>query len=412
MTVPKITTTPTTSTPLLTQQYQNKNDKDLSVKQQHNGQIVKILPLPYAGNGKLATIARDGRIHIWSSADISCLQSLDFSTKSSKDVPWPTDAILGDIQGQKRLIVSAMDRSLSIFNVLKAEEDLDRPDPSNCLGYAGKFIASASFGAVSALGSFSTSTQPGSMCLHSSESSIHGNAVLLGTVKGSLELLQSPLPSETTTKSRYALHPSNATHACTNDLQITTLDKTKTLRLHKEHSDSISQIIHIPDTGILTSSLDSTIKLFDPARNILKFSSNLHNSSVRCMDYDPALSICCSGGAERSVIVWHPNGDPTRAIGKLSGHVHGTVSIAFGHQMQPTASSNSPSFNHQVFTLSGHGTLTVWDLRTFQALQTIGQASWLRYDESHPVVMCFDQHNQCLVTGTRRPAIWKYHNTT
>ena len=101
-------------------------------------------------------------------------------------------------------------------------------------------------------------------------------------------------------------------------------------------------------------------------------------------------------------MLWHPRGNPNRVVGELPGHVQGVLAIG-------TANLDN---EHQVATLSGAGTVTLWDLRTFKQLQRMEESgSFPCHEDMNPSTMAFDPGNRRLLTATRRPCLWAWNDT-
>lgn len=129
---------------------------------------------------------------------------------------------------------------------------------------------------------------------------------------------------------------------------------------------------------------------------------------IRNRQRHPVSIFHCSGGAQQSALLWHPRGDPNRAVGELSGHVNGVLGV----EVDPTPGSNG----NKVITLAGDGVVAVWDLRTFCVLQRIGPDDYISHEDAGPgaVAVVHDtpststhhDTSSLLLTGNRRPSLW------
>ena len=185
-----------------------------------------------------------------------------------------------------------------------------------------------------------------------------------------------------------------------------TLDiKTDIEVLHSHHTASVTQLLHVPHVGLLSSSLDGTVGIFDAERGRIAGSTgDLHNgTAVRCMAYHHPLTLAISGGAGRSALLWHPRGDPGKAVGELPGHVNGVLSICSG------SSTHCTTAEHVVVTLSGAGIVTLFDLRTLRPLHKMERTEdYPSHEDSKPTTLAFDQEGQRIITATKRPCSWSF----
>jgi WD40 repeat protein len=75
--------------------------------------------------------------------------------------------------------------------------------------------------------------------------------------------------------------------------------------LHKEHSDWVTKVQWIPEVGLVSSSLDATIKTFDINRERITHTCSHHIKGVHSFVWCKAYSCFASCGLERDVTVWH-----------------------------------------------------------------------------------------------------------
>lgn len=64
------------------------------------------------------------------------------------------------------------------------------------------------------------------------------------------------------------------------------------LELHHHHTQPVTQLLHAPHVGLLSSSLDGTIAIYDKGREALAGSTSVHGgAAVRCMAYHQPLTV-------------------------------------------------------------------------------------------------------------------------
>ena len=139
--------------------------------------------------------------------------------------------------------------------------------------------------------------------------------------------------------------------------------------LHRQHSDWVTCLKHLPEVGLVSSSLDATLAVWDLERGLVASRVRLHRRGVRTFAHCPAYSLVASGGVERSVLLWQPKGSTSRPVGELAGHGAGGVS-------QLVVADGQSS---QVVTLGAtDGVVRLWDLRTHKCVQAIDGAGAVR----------------------------------
>ena len=78
------------------------------------------------------------------------------------------------------------------------------------------------------------------------------------------------------------------------------------------------QVTSVHELGVVSSSLDATIKICDTSRCKVLHTVTAHHRGVHCFAYSRAFSLGVSGGLERDIMLWQPN--TNRQIGELVGH--------------------------------------------------------------------------------------------
>ena len=78
------------------------------------------------------------------------------------------------------------------------------------------------------------------------------------------------------------------------------------------------QVTSVHELGVVSSSLDATIKICDTSRCKILHTVTAHHRGVHCFAYSRAFSLGASGGLERDIMLWQPN--TNRQVGELVGH--------------------------------------------------------------------------------------------
>lgn len=75
----------------------------------------------------------------------------------------------------------------------------------------------------------------------------------------------------------------------------------------------------VRDVGIVSSSLDSTIRIYDASREKLIGSYGHHGRGVHAFEYCHAYSLFASAGVERTIVLWQA-ATHARKVGELIGN--------------------------------------------------------------------------------------------
>ncbi|CAK9112051.1 WD repeat-containing protein 64, partial [Durusdinium trenchii] len=136
---------------------------------------------------------------------------------------------------------------------------------------------------------------------------------------------------------------------------------TKRLLLHK-HTDHVTQIEYISDlSSLVTSSLDSTVNVFDLERARLKRTFTQHEKAVYSFAWCPSAKVIASCGLERHIVLWSPYS--RRSLASLHGHTSSVIKVVLNDD------------NNQLLSLSSDNTVKIWDIRNHKCVQTISFAS-------------------------------------
>ncbi|KAL4852837.1 WD repeat-containing protein 64 [Chlorella vulgaris] len=296
------------------------------------------------------TAGRSGQLRVWSAPDMAPLQVLNNGSG------WITDCALLEGHAAKKLAVAAHDRTITFYDVMRSGYE-----------YSGRLTCPGSLGPPLCLATLRRGGAGG------------GHApprLVWGDTEGCVMLLKCEPP----------LLPTPRPLVARKDFEA----------LHCGHSDWVTQVQHIPEVGLVSSSLDATLCLLDVDRGKLAATVALHRKGVRCFGYSPAFSLVASGGIERSVLLWQPKGNVSRAVGELSGHSAGVQQLVVADDQS------------QVITLSDDHIVRVWDLRTHKRVQTLGSQDWLRPEDARPTAVCHDSQRRRLVCASHRPVVWSH----
>ncbi|KAG2378384.1 hypothetical protein C9374_008527 [Naegleria lovaniensis] len=129
------------------------------------------------------------------------------------------------------------------------------------------------------------------------------------------------------------------------------------------HTDVITDMITLPnDNRLVTSSLDSTIKIFDIEKEVKVKEFLGHTKGVVSIAWKNEYHFLISAGAEREPLVWIANVEnrsPFRLRDQRSPHQHSLIGV--------WAVPNTP----QIISADHRGLIKIWDIRTHRCSQTI-----------------------------------------
>ncbi|KAL4440619.1 hypothetical protein ABPG75_003620 [Micractinium tetrahymenae] len=298
--------------------------------------------------GQYVTGRRGGALRVWNAETLAPVQAL------ANGSGWVTDCAFLECPAYKRLVVAAQDRMLTFYEPVRSSFEFSAR--MSCPGTMGP-----------------------PLCLAELQRDMGGGGVprlVWGDTEGSVMLLKCDPPPLHTERQ---LVPRR-------DFDV----------LHSGHTDWVTCLQHIPDAGLVSSSLDSTLRLLDLERGVLSATVGVHKKGVRTFAHSPAFSLVASGGVERSVLLWQPKGNVNKPVGELPGHASGVAHLLVADEQS------------QVITLAEDHTVRVWDLRNHKCVQTISRTDWLRPEDSKPTDMAYDTSRRRLVCASHRPVAWSH----
>jgi len=159
----------------------------------------------------------------------------------------------------------------------------------------------------------------------------------------------------------------------------------------QKHRDWVKKVRHFQDVGLISCSLDKTLKVFDLTKKEVKDTMKGHEKGVYTFDYCPSYRFIASGGLDRNIVLW-------------DSYTFKRTSTLYGH----TASIQSVIVNeecNQLISLSFDKVIKVWDVRSHRCLQTITDSTSYR-PENRITSLIYDQAHGCLVSCAVKPRTW------
>lgn len=172
------------------------------------------------------------------------------------------------------------------------------------------------------------------------------------------------------------------------------------------HSDVITDMITLPnDNRLVTSSLDSTIKIFDIEKEVKVKEFLGHTKGVVSIAWKNEYHFLISAGAEREPLVWIANVEnrsPFRLRDQRSPHQHSLIGV--------WAVPNTP----QIISADHRGLIKIWDIRTHRCSQTIyTEQNVPKTDFQHFYLNSFTYvpPRKQIVTAGRTLKVYEYERT-
>eukprot|EP01062_Namystynia_karyoxenos_P023059 TRINITY_DN18874_c3_g2_i1.p1 TRINITY_DN18874_c3_g2~~TRINITY_DN18874_c3_g2_i1.p1 ORF type:complete len:1422 (+),score=405.98 TRINITY_DN18874_c3_g2_i1:126-4268(+) len=383
--------------------YQRSEDPAPPLELCHRDMVTVILP--HSSTGRVFTCGRDGVTRSWAP------QTLQPERVIHNAGAWITSACF--LRDEKRFLIASVDRQLSLFDsttgaLLRTyagrkhvarhrDESISRKHVNDTKKYGLK---------IGFRRRPLTTIQPG---VTLEEFAVQMSDVLAGdrmstfevSITPMLKLLEPPMsicyidPGSGMGKEQVGMGLLNGT------LSIYPVEPSdKTGRCHQVctgdiHSQCISQVRFSPYlTGVITSSWDSTLKVFnvEKQKEAQTFGGpNGHQKAVCSFDWCDGMQILASCGSERRVYMWNPF--LSQPVFKLDGHQQSLVDVCLN------------SDNRQLITLSEDKVIKVWDVRTFRCLQTITDSTNYHPD-NFLSAMAFDAGRNRVLTASTYPCAW------
>lgn len=158
------------------------------------------------------------------------------------------------------------------------------------------------------------------------------------------------------------------------------------------HTDMVTSLVTIPNTPLLASaSLDGTINIWDINVGSCQRTLKGHIKGVFALAYSHEHRFLMSAGSDRDALVWNPM-VKSKPIFRLKGHHSSLIGIEI---LEGTP---------QVITADLDGVFRLWDIRTFECIQT--------FEPTHrsgefAAFACTGSHNQ-VVAGGYRGTVFEY----
>jgi WD40 repeat protein len=296
---------------------------------------------------KYATGSRDGTFKLWNAADFQHTRTFQ-NCKGS----WVSDLC---VLPEKRLAVSASDRSISFYGIYRQNLEL-----------TGRLFATGMMGTPLCMSAAVIGEQ---------------SRLMFGDSKGAVRMLKCDIESFKDGVPRSMIK---------DDYTV----------VHDQHTDWCTKVMYVPElSAVISSSMDSKIKVVDVNTNFgangsfrVRQTVGLHSKGVYDFDWCSTYSIFISAGVERDIMLWH--GNTGHKVGSLAGHTASVSNVVVDNSL------------HQVISLSTDKTIKIWDLRTNRCIQTMEDENTYR-PEDRIAVLLHDPKRRQLVTGTTRLRPWK-----
>ena len=177
-------------------------------------------------------------------------------------------------------------------------------------------------------------------------------------------------------------------------------------RIPNLHQDVITDMIALPmDNRVVTSSLDSTIKIFDVEKEVKVKEFLGHNKGVVSIAWTNEYHFLISAGSEREPLVWIANVEnrsPFRLRDQRSPHQHSLIGVY--------AVPNTP----QIISADHRGLIKIWDIRTHRCCQTIYTEQNLPKTDFHNFYLnsfAYMNQRKQIVTASRTIKLYEYERT-
>ncbi|KAL0488867.1 hypothetical protein AKO1_013558 [Acrasis kona] len=176
--------------------------------------------------------------------------------------------------------------------------------------------------------------------------------------------------------------------------------------MHKVHVDNITDMLLLPkENRLVTCSTDKTIKMTDIDKKEVIITLKGHKQGVFAVTWCSEYQFLISAGFEHEALVWTSNIDahPFKLKDQRRPHQHSLVNVY--------AVPHSP----QVITADHKGMVKIWDVRTFNCVQTIYTESNLPKNDYHSFYLSsftyMDKRKEIISAG-KRIHVYEYERTS
>jgi WD40 repeat protein len=157
-------------------------------------------------------------------------------------------------------------------------------------------------------------------------------------------------------------------------------DKSLLASMPTGHNDICMKLLALDQLdNLVSASMDTTIGVWDTYTNSIITKLKGHRKGVFDMSYNPDYRLLFSCGFDHDAFIWSPF--VNSLVFKLKGH---HASLVGCHSVE-----NSP----EVLTADEDGVFKLWDIRTFQCVQTFFHNSSMDSNEPAEHLSCFFHQN-------------------
>eukprot|EP00899_Mesostigma_viride_P003218 jgi/Mesvir1/12898/Mv05924-RA.1 len=157
----------------------------------------------------------------------------------------------------------------------------------------------------------------------------------------------------------------------------------------KFHTDWVTKIVHLSHlNSLITSSLDSTLKMIDFEKQEVKWTATGHARGVHNFHMSRSYNVVASCGVERNVLLWNPF--TGRSMGMLQGHTASVLDVVMND-------------DYEVVSLAADKVVKIWDIRSNKCLQTLQDKA----KDALPITaIAYEPKQGVLLTGTIHLDAW------
>lgn len=334
----------------------------------HKDMITKLLivnPSDTSDAFKYFTASNDGTVKIWNGPNMALTTSINISSN------WVTS--IAYLKDNERLAAGTTDRCISFYDLNRSNDSISKPVSQ--ISDLGGIPLTLDY--LSPKGLLISGDDQGVLRLH--------------TLKENWHICNSKLDCHTEELKKDQL-AQLAKNKPIKNYKSQYIEKVELLESNI-HSSWITKATYIPDIeGILTSSLDSKVKHFDIERKKVKNTFMHHKKGVLNFVYCPELKLVASCGEERRISLWDPF---SKTVAYLTGHNSAVIDLALNQD------------KNQLISLGTDKIVKVWDIRTFQCVQTIVDKTIYR-PENRLTGLYFNPRINSLILTSKKINIWPF----